>query len=287
MATTKLVPIYDIYDAISYATSHKQEKYNNAPVCCNVQYFLDSARKIITYITLVTTLWCTHPLDPIASFKMVISAFGATEILNGSAHTKSGAPIVGWYLLQSFAESPFNLSPTVANKIGQQLVKKLFPGQPTIVCTHTNTDNIHNHIIICAYNIFERKKINGCIATYDQVRTLSDQLCDEYGLNVLEHTRERKLCRWFDKKGNYHFFEPSTRKLSLIKERSTGNIYPDRINSYRNTTAFTIQIKKRTAVIDNIKYAIDSILPYEHTLPIIIESSNTLIPKSKDLGYDR
>ncbi len=56
----------------------------------------------------------------------------------------------------------------------------------TEVATHFNTGTYHNHFIVNSVNMFTGKKFNCNIGSYYHLRELSDELCREYGLTVIE-----------------------------------------------------------------------------------------------------
>ena len=62
-----------------------------------------------------------------------------------------------------------------------------------------------------------------CHETYNRIRSVSDRLCDEYGLSVLENTREQKLIKWEDKDGVTRYYEPTDRKNELLRKREAGD----------------------------------------------------------------
>ena len=56
-----------------------------------------------------------------------------------------------------------------------------------LVSTHTDRKNIHNHITFCAVNLDEDRKFKDPYYSYKtHIRTLSDKLCHENGLSVIE-----------------------------------------------------------------------------------------------------
>ncbi len=84
---------------------------------------------------------------------------------------------------QSFHGS--ECSPAQAQKIGNELAHTVFGEQfQFVVATHTNTKNIHNHIIA---NIVseENRKYHFTKATWKEVRRYSDRLCREHGLSII------------------------------------------------------------------------------------------------------
>lgn len=77
----------------------------------------------------------------------------------------------------------------------------MFPNFAVVIGTHTNTENTHNHIIVCAWDM-NGHKWHQHDAEYRRLRKVSDRLCDEYGLSVLRDTREQKLIKYKDKDGD-------------------------------------------------------------------------------------
>ena len=100
-----------------------------------------------------------------------------------------------------------------ANEIGRKLVDRIIPDFPCQISTHTNTEHTHNHIIFSAWDM-DGKKYNDNIKAKNLIRKVSDELCNEYGLHVLEDTKEMKLIKYKDADGNLHYYEPTDRKPS-------------------------------------------------------------------------
>ena len=74
-----------------------------------------------------------------------------------------------------------------ANKIGQELAKRIAPNHRAMVYTHTESDggNVHNHIVINSVNTENGKKIVSS-GFLNKARNLSNELTREYGLSVIE-----------------------------------------------------------------------------------------------------
>ncbi|MCL2321808.1 MAG: relaxase/mobilization nuclease domain-containing protein [Oscillospiraceae bacterium] len=189
--------------------------------------------------------------------------------------TKDGEMIIAYHLFQSF-ETNEKMPAHVANEIGSKLVKEVFPNYPCVISTHTNTDNIHNHIIICAWDVNGRKW-NDDLNSKRLIRRASDKLCEEYGLNVLYETQDMKVCKYKDKNGITRFFEPTDRKINLAKERQLDEIIGD-VNDYRNTKSYADYVETKLKREDIIKNDIDKILP-------IVISYDDLLDRLKDIGY--
>ena len=93
-----------------------------------------------------------------------------------------------FHLIQSFV--PDETNPYQEHKIGVELCDRLLEGKYSyVIGTHVDKHHIHNHIIFCAADNIDFKKYNDCRATYRNIRSISDKLCEENGLDVI---REEK-----------------------------------------------------------------------------------------------
>ena len=93
--------------------------------------------------------------------------------------------IVAAHAYQSFEEE--NISPEEAHAIGVQLAKELWGDRfQVIVSTHLNTDHVHNHFVINSVSFKDGKRFHFCTARYLEMRDVSDRLCREHNLSVIE-----------------------------------------------------------------------------------------------------
>ncbi|MFY2253857.1 relaxase/mobilization nuclease domain-containing protein [Priestia megaterium] len=110
----------------------------------------------------------------------VRNQFKATREIWG----KSGG-IQAHHVIQSF--KPDEVDPQKANEIGLKLAEKLAKGHEVAVYTHTDKDHIHNHIVINAVNYEDGRKFHAHGQdAIDHVRKISDELCKEHGLSIVE-----------------------------------------------------------------------------------------------------
>ena len=188
--------------------------------------------------------------------------------------TKDNKEVIGWHLIQSFEES---IRPEIANEIGRKLVERIIPDFPCQISTHTNTDHTHNHIILSAWDM-DGKKFHNDHKAVDLIRRVSDELCKEYGLHVLEDTREMKLVKYKDADGQTHYYEPTDRKNELINKRESGDISRDDVNSYRNTFQYDDNEANKETVRIVVKRDIDFWLPQ-------VSSFDSLLQRLREQGY--
>lgn len=86
-------------------------------------------------------------------------------------------------IIQSF--KPNETTPEQANEIGLELAKNVAKGHQVAVYTHSDTDHIHNHIIINAVNLENGKKYQSNRQTLYSVKDKNDEICLDNGLSVV------------------------------------------------------------------------------------------------------
>lgn len=88
------------------------------------------------------------------------------------------------HVIQSF--KPDEVTPEKANELGQELAEKLGKGHEVLIYTHSDTDHIHNHIVINSVNFEDGYKfqLHGKEGI-EKARNLSDEICKEHGLSIV------------------------------------------------------------------------------------------------------
>ena len=80
-----------------------------------------------------------------------------------------------------------------AHEIGVRLAEELWGGRfEVVVATHCNTGHYHNHFVINSVSWADGKKFYNSPADYARMREVSDRLCREYGLSVIENPQRGK-----------------------------------------------------------------------------------------------
>ena len=93
--------------------------------------------------------------------------------------------VIAYHLRQSF--KPGEVTPEMANKIGYDLAMSLTKGKHAfIVCTHVDKEHIHSHIVFNSTSLDCSRKFNNFWGSSFTVRKISDLLCLENGLSVIE-----------------------------------------------------------------------------------------------------
>ncbi len=99
---------------------------------------------------------------------------------------------LAYHLEQSF--KPGEVSPGVAHKIGVELAKGLFGDKyEVVVATHTDKEHIHNHILLNSVSFVDGHKFHQPNAMYyNQIRAISDRLCEKYGLSIIKEAKQAR-----------------------------------------------------------------------------------------------
>lgn len=93
--------------------------------------------------------------------------------------------VIAYHLRQAF--KPGEVTPEEANQIGRELAMKLTKGNNAfLVCTHIDKHHVHNHIIINSTNLDCKRKFRNFWGSSWAVRRISDKLCLEHGLSIVE-----------------------------------------------------------------------------------------------------
>ena len=95
------------------------------------------------------------------------------------------------HFVQSF-DPRDNVTPDLAYKIGQEFIKRYehFKGFQVVMAVHTNEQHMHIHYIINSVSHENGSKWQSSPEDLKRMRSLSDELCLEHGLSVIEHGRK-------------------------------------------------------------------------------------------------
>ena len=120
--------------------------------------------------------------------------------------------IIAYQFRQSF--KPGEVTAEEANRIGYEFAERFLKGRHAfIVCTHINRHHIHNHVIWNSTNLDCTRKFRNFWYSTNAVRKLSDIICVEHGLSVIENPGRKGLSydKWLGNKA-----KPSNREIVRI-----------------------------------------------------------------------
>jgi hypothetical protein len=96
--------------------------------------------------------------------------------------------VVAYHARQSF--KPGEITPAEANRIGCELAMRFTKGKHAfIVCTHTDRQHFHNHIVWNSTTLDYRSKWRDFFRSGRALRKCSDLLCAENGLSVITNPK--------------------------------------------------------------------------------------------------
>jgi hypothetical protein len=99
--------------------------------------------------------------------------------------------VLAYHIRQSF--KPGEISPEEANEIGRQLALSFTKGKHAfVVATHIDRQHTHNHIIFNSTAIDCTRKFSNFWGSSKAIRRISDLLCAEHGLSIIENPAPSK-----------------------------------------------------------------------------------------------
>lgn len=179
MATTSLWKVDKRLDhVIDYATDEEKTKNEGGN--------FDSIEKLLTYATnpdKTEKLFYTTGINC-----KVDNAVKEMQFVKRLYGKEKG--ILAFHGYQSFKEG--EVTPEIAHEIGVILAEEMWGDRfQVVVSTHLNTDNIHNHFVINSVSFKDGYKYYSNLSNTALLRKTSDEICEEYGLSVLEE----KTCK--------------------------------------------------------------------------------------------
>lgn len=104
---------------------------------------------------------------------------------------KQASNVIAYQIRQAF--KPGEITPELANKIGYELGLRFTKGNHAfIVATHIDKSHIHNHIIFNSTTLDCTKKFRDFLGSGRAIAKISDCICLEYGLSIIENPKRSK-----------------------------------------------------------------------------------------------
>ena len=101
---------------------------------------------------------------------------------------EQASDVIAYQIRQSF--KPGEVTPEEANQLGYEFARRFTKGDHAfIVCTHTDKQHIHNHIIWNSTTLDCTRKFRNFWGSTEAVRKLSDLVCMEHRLSVIENPK--------------------------------------------------------------------------------------------------
>lgn len=122
----------------------------------------------------------------------------AEMLLTRQMYLNAGGPrqgdsrdVLAYHIRQAF--KPGEITPEDANRIGRELAERFTKGRyQFVVATHVDKGHIHNHIVFSSVAVDGSRKFKDFFLSARAVRKISDRLCLENGLSVIENPKRGK-----------------------------------------------------------------------------------------------
>ena len=148
--------------------------------------------------------------------KLMAERHGRTPMKNAKRHE-------AYHIVQSFA--PGEVTPEAAHAIGQKLANEFLEGRfEYVIATHTDTQHVHNHILINSVSFYDYKKLyTKPYQTIAQLREINDRLALEHDLSVIEHPQKLGYSykEWRERQQGTSWKSQIRQRLQFILTRAT------------------------------------------------------------------
>ena len=95
--------------------------------------------------------------------------------------------VLGYHGIQSFREG--EVTPAQAFEIGKETARRMWGDKYQVLVTvHLNTDNVHCHFVVNPVSFKDGMKFQNKIGDHIELRRVSDEICKERGLSILENS---------------------------------------------------------------------------------------------------
>ncbi len=126
----------------------------------------------------VTALNCSAP----TAYKEILATKNAYRKNNGRMY---------YHLVQSFPKGDIT-PPELAHRIAVEPVEKAFGKYECVVATHIDREHIHSYIVINSVSFEDGRKYHSNGNTVQELMDLSDEICQRYGVAVLNRQQQKK-----------------------------------------------------------------------------------------------
>lgn len=130
-----------------------------------------------------------YECDPETADEEFLLSKSRYSLITGRAQEND---VIAYQVRQSFR--PGEVTPEEANRIGYEFAKRFTKGQHAfIVCTHTDKNHIHNHVYWNSTRLDCTGKFRDFHRSAKAVRELSDLICIEHRLSVIENPQRHGM----------------------------------------------------------------------------------------------
>ena len=155
----------------------------------------------------------SYECDPATVAAEFLLAKASYKAMTGREQ-KKGSDVLCYQIRQSFY--PGEITPEEANQISYELAMRWTKGRHAfIVTTHTDKQHIHSHIYYNSTNLDCTRKFRNFWGSSFALRRLSDRLCLENGLSIVENPKPRSKGKF----RNYGEWQAGQKKPLTYQDR--------------------------------------------------------------------
>lgn len=164
-----------------------------------LDYIMDEKK---TDKALLVSGYGVDPKSAYLEFKMTADYAAVIKDKDYSKQSKN----LAYHTIQSFSKKD-KITPEEAHEIGKKLADELTQGKyQYVLTTHIDKGHVHNHFIFNATSFEDFKKFDCNKHVFKKIRSISDKLCLENGLDVIDVTKSKSKGKDYkewseDKKG--------------------------------------------------------------------------------------
>lgn len=176
--------------------------------------------------------------------------------------------VLAYHYIQSF--KPDEVTPELAHSIGVEFAKECFGDRfEVVIGTHLDREHLHNHIVVNSVSFLDGGKFRSTPESYyNTIRKISDRLCRENELSVIDNPKHKSM----------HYAE--WKALNEGKPTIRGQVREELdeiIKSSYTMQIFWKELERRGYVVhrkgENVKYT--SIIPPFGKRPIRLDKLGT------------
>ena len=110
------------------------------------------------------------------------------QYIAATGRVRGADDVIAYHVRQSFR--PGEITPEEANRLGVEFARRFTKeNHAFVVCTHIDQSHIHNHIIWSSVSLEYDRKFRNFWGSTKAVRRLSDTICIENGLSIVENPK--------------------------------------------------------------------------------------------------
>jgi len=119
------------------------------------------------------------------------------NMIDTKKHFGKTDKVQGYHIIQSF--KPGEATPELAHQIGVEFTQRCFGNYESVVGTHLDKNHLHNHVVANSVSFIDGKKYrNNFKDYYGDIRGISDALCRQYGLSIIDENEHKKSISYFE-----------------------------------------------------------------------------------------